>query len=154
MLTKESNPHWNEVSQLNQRQNRAELSILICTLVWSNLRINAAPQFHSDQHFYCRDIIFGSKLGQIGTKWEKSGTSSDQFSGPFDSPSLIWYLQFPDLSHVDRWAKMNRKIISKNSRFVPYDANLTHFEHKPDITDSDTDGWYRSHTWLVMITSC
>ena len=46
-----------------------------------------------------RDGRFGSKVGQIGSKWDKSGTFSDQFSG---EPKCTenWYLKTSDLSHL------------------------------------------------------
>jgi len=35
-----------------------------------------------------RDVRFGPKKGQIGTKWDKSGTFEDNFSVPI-CPNLI-----------------------------------------------------------------
>ena len=44
-----------------------------------------------------RDVRFGLQLGQIGTKWNKSGA---------------------------QWAKMKRKLILRSPRFIPFGANL------------------------------
>ena len=50
-----------------------------------------------------RDGRFGSKVGQIGPSWDKSGTFSDQIS------------------------------VHLAPGFVPFGANLTHFGAKPTI---------------------
>ena len=58
-----------------------------------------------------RDVGFGPKVGYIGPKWDKSGKSGSL------SQNVL-------------------KLILKSSRFVPFGANLTHFESKfyiPDI---------------------
>ena len=47
---------------------------------------------------------FGPKVGQIGTKWDKSGTFPDQISIHFDSAKCheIWSEKVLDLSHTSQ----------------------------------------------------
>ena len=58
---------------------------------------------------------FVSKVGQIGTHWDKSGTLEDYF--PVHTGSL---------------SQNVLKIIFKSPRFVPVGANLTLFGHKSE----------------------
>ena len=49
------------------------------------------------------DGRFGSKMGQIGPKWDKSGAFSDQISvhlAPRAKCTEIWSEKSPDLSHL------------------------------------------------------
>ena len=62
---------------------------------------------------------FGSKVGQIGPKWDKSGTFSDQIS-----------------VHLARSSQMYWNLIWKSPGFVPFWANLTHFGAKSTIPDT------------------
>ena len=38
-----------------------------------------------EKHTQTTDVKFGSKVGQIGSKWDKSGTFSDQISVQSDT---------------------------------------------------------------------
>ena len=61
-------------------------------------------------------------MGQIGTKWDKFGTFSDQISVQFGSPSQIVLIS---------------NLIWKSHRFVSFGASLTHFGAEPDIRLQD-----------------
>ena len=63
-----------------------------------------------------RDGRFGSKVGQIGPKWDKSGAFSDQIS-----------------VHLAPRRQIHWNLIWKSPGFVPFGANLTHFGGKPTI---------------------
>ena len=63
------------------------------------------------------------KVGQIGPKWDKSGTFSDQISVRFGAR-----------------ANMNWNLIWKIPGFVPFAANLANFWAKPDIPVLAKDG--------------
>ena len=65
-------------------------------------------------------VIFRTKVGQIGTKWDTSGTFSDQIS-----------------VHLAPGRQMHWNVIWKSPGCVPFGANLTHFGAKPTILDSD-----------------
>ena len=68
-----------------------------------------------------RDGRFGSKVGQIGPKWDKSGAFSDLISvhlAPRAKCTEIWSEKAPDLTNLG--------------------SNLTHFRTKPTIPDSQT----------------
>ena len=64
---------------------------------------------------WARDARFGSKVGQMCPRWDKSGAFSDQISvhlaRPIWGPNLIW----------------------KSPGFVQFGANLPHFGAKPSI---------------------
>ena len=75
----------------------------------------------------CRDGRFGYKVGQIGTKWDKSGSFSDQIS-----------------EHLARERQMLWNLIRKGPGFVPFGANLTHFGAKPTIPNTTAGG----KSWL------
>ena len=78
--------------------------------------LNAACDAVSD---IGRDGRFGSKLGQIRSKWDKTGTFSDQIS-----------------VHLARSSQMYWNLIWKSPGFVPFEINLTHFGAKPQICDT------------------
>ena len=61
-----------------------------------------------------------TKVGQIGPKWDKPGTFSDQIS-----------------VHLAPRAPNALKSDLKKPGFVPFGANLTHFEAKPTIPGVD-----------------
>ena len=67
---------------------------------------------------------FGPKVGQIGPKWDKSGTFSDQISVHFNSKSS----KSQDLLKSD--------LIGP--RFVSFGSNLTHFGPKSAIPSLNT----------------
>ena len=73
-----------------------------------------------------RDGRFGSKVGQIGPKWDKSGAFSDQIS-----------------VHLAQGRQMHWNQIWKSPGFVTFRANLTHFGAKPTIPAS-VDHWLHS----------
>ena len=100
-------------------------------------------QFHS-----CRDGRLGSKVGQIGPKWDKSGAFSDQISvhlAPRAKCTEIWSEKAPDLSHLGPiWLTLEPNLASlvehvarrpqhrcqicvNSTRFL---LNVTNFEQK------------------------
>ena len=74
-----------------------------------------------------RDGRFGSKVGQIGPKSDNSWTFSDQISVHFGSASQN-VLKFD--------------LILKRPGFVPFRANLKHFEPKSSQTTVGDDFVY------------
>ena len=74
------------------------------------------PNFDTPD-LYIRDGKFGSKVGQIGPKCDKSMAFSVQIS-----------------VHLAPPRQMHWNLILKSPGFVPFGANLTHFGAKPTIS--------------------
>ena len=74
---------------------------------------------------------FASKLGQIGTNLDKSGTFSDSISvhiDILDGPPFGFKSHISDRADVIVMARQNvLKLIIKTHRFVPFGVNLTLF---------------------------
>ena len=86
-------------------------------VIFKNPRLGSTSDIPArKQHNNTRDGRFGSKVGQIGPKWDKSGAFSDQIS-----------------VHLAPPRQMHWNLIWKSHGFVPYGANLTHFGAKPTI---------------------
>ena len=69
-----------------------------------------STHYHTDVRFHSVHILW-----QIWPKWDKSGTSEDQFSVHFG------------------WVSQNeRELTFKSPRFVPFDTNLAQLEAKSD----------------------
>ena len=66
----------------------------------------------------------GSKVVQIGPKWDKSGTFSDHISVQFGSVSQnVLKFDLKDKLNIVKKLKMENYLIWKSSRFVPFRSN-------------------------------
>ena len=83
-------------------------------------------------------VRFASKVGQIGPKWDNSGTFQDIFQSLF--------------AH---WAKLYWNLIWKCPNFVPFWANMTLFEVKPDTSEITWDFITRvADSWWCCTCIC
>ena len=75
----------------------------LVVFVWNFSPLDRGSHKSAQWARYTRDGRFGSKLGQIGPKWDKSGSFSDQISVYLARRAKcteIWSEKAPDFSHL------------------------------------------------------